>query len=303
MSLWNNHNWTPMLLSIQKEPFDSSDYIFEIKYDGYRALIYASPKNVKVINRHHKDITNHFPELQTIKELVKHNVIFDGEIICLDNGLISFQKLQTRFHVKDKAKIKFNTQNNPICFMAFDILYEDKDLISLPLMKRKKILNNYVDSDYFIKVKYFNEKGIKLFENIKKLQLEGIVAKHKDSLYHINTRTKDFIKIKNIKEDVFLIGGFIESNQSPTISLLLGETENNNLMYVGRVSVSKNYYFVKELINDHTKENPFCNYTGGGIFIKKEIKCLVEYLEKTSKNHLRHPVFKTIIKGEDNEQA
>ena len=285
MNIWKDRNFKPMLLKQIKKPFNDKDFIYELKFDGHRALIFANNKNILVQSRNGKDITFLYPELESIKKIVNKNVIFDGEIICESNGKPSFKKIQTRSHLK-KEMI-----NNPAKFIAFDILYENKDLTNLNLLKRKEILNKYRDTDVFVKSKYIKEKGVELFKKIQKLKLEGIVAKNVNGKYHINKRTDDFIKIKNIERDRFYIGGYIE-NKNNTISLLLGEYLDNKFMYVGKVIMSKNKNLYDKLKVKKKSKNYFDNYKDKGIFIKPELACCIEYLERTKSNSLRHPIYK-----------
>jgi len=155
MSLWTNREWHPMLLKEVDEPFDSKEYIYEMKYDGIRALCFVNKKEITFLSRNGVDLTYLYPELENIKNNVTKNVIFDGEIIAFDDQeKPSFTKLQERSHSKDKNKIKINSKMNPVVFIVFDILYENKDLINIPLSKRKEILNKYKDTEYFVKAKY-----------------------------------------------------------------------------------------------------------------------------------------------------
>ena len=104
INIWKNRKWVPMLLKEQYEPFDSKDYIYELKFDGNRAVIFASPNKVVIQNRHKQDISYVYPELQKIKNLVTKDTIFDGEIVMFQDGAPSFSKLQERAHLKNKAK-------------------------------------------------------------------------------------------------------------------------------------------------------------------------------------------------------
>ena len=164
--LWKNRDWTPMLLGEVEEPFNSNDYIYELKFDGIRAIIFANPKELKVISRNSHDITNLYPELQNIKKLVKKNTIFDGEIVVMNNGVPSFSKLQERSHLKKAEKIKQQVESNPVIFVCFDLLYENNNLINLPLLERKKKLDKFIDSDYFIKTKYISTFYIPTFQYV-----------------------------------------------------------------------------------------------------------------------------------------
>lgn len=288
MSLWNNVPLKPMLLKEVNKPFNDKDYIFEIKFDGIRAIIYANKKSVKIYSRNGKDITHLYPELQSIKNLVNKNTIFDGEIVLFDNGFPSFEKLLKRNNVKNLSKIKYYQDNNPVTYMCFDIIHEGKDLINLTLMERKKVLNKYQENDCFNKTIYFEEHGINLFNEITKLNLEGIVAKKKNSLYEIGVRTYSWLKIKNIHEGEFYIGGY--SVNKNNISLYLGEVKGQKLNYVGKVALSKKYKFSQNILETKKiKLSPFKNKIDEEvIYIKPDYKINVSYLEKRN-NKLRHP--------------
>lgn len=294
MSIWKDREFGPMLLSEVMEAFDSDEDIFELKFDGTRALLFVSNDGVVIRNRHLQDITYLYPELQNIKNLVKGKVIFDGEIVSFSDGVPSFKKLQERAHLKDKFKIKFQSEKNPVVFIAFDILYEDKDITNLDLVERKKKLNKYKDNDYFVKNMFIENKGISFFKKVKKLGLEGIVAKKKRSKYYINKRTSEWIKIKNLIKESFYVGGYLESKK--TVSLLLGEKRNNKLYYVGRVVMSLKEPLYKSIKNSREKDKTvFEKEIEGAKYITPKFKCFVEYMERTKTNHLRQPVFR----GED----
>ena len=298
MNIWHNKEWGPMLLKEIDKPFDSKDYLFEIKFDGIRAIIFASPKKVLIKTRNNIDVTDIYPELQSIKDLVKNNTIFDGEIVAFQNNLPSFSKLQERSHLKNKNKIKKLSMKEPICYVCFDILYDNKDLTNLKLTERKKILENIKDNDVFIKTKSINEKGKLLFKEIKKIGLEGIVAKRKDSLYQISTRADDWLKIKNFKKDTFYIGGYTENENSPVISLALGELKREKLYYVGNVSMAKkNSLYQKIKMLKTRKLSTFCDYAKKDLnYINPQYKCSIFYMERTKSNHLRQPIFKKEVK-------
>lgn len=291
MNIWNNRTWKPMLLKEIKKPFNDKNYIFELKFDGIRGVIYASKSGIQIMSRNNQDLTKYFPELESIKDLVKKDTIFDGELVSFENSTPSFKNIMKRIRLKNEFKIKQEATINPIVFVAFDILYLNKDLTNEPLTKRKEYLNKFEDTDYFIKTKVIDDDGIKLFNTVKKLNLEGIVAKKKDGLYHINRRTDDFIKIKNINIDDFYVGGY-EEKKNGIISLILGEYENNKLNYVGKVAISKNTDIYQDIINSKKSNNYFINFFEDVNYIKPTIKCRIEYLEKTNNNHLRHPRYK-----------
>lgn len=290
MNLWKEQVWTPMLLEEIAKPFDSKDYLYELKFDGIRAVIFVNKNTLIIKNRHNKTITNLYPELGSLKENIKKDVIFDGEIVMMDKGKPSFSELQKRAHLKNKNKILISSKNNPIVFICFDILYENKNLIDLPLLKRKEYLEKYPDNDVFVKSKYIFQKGCDLFKSVKKLGLEGIVAKKASSSYLINTRSDNWVKIKNIQSDTFYIGGYIEKENNNVISLLLGEYKNKEFYYVGKVVLGKRRTLYQKIKKERTiKKSPFNNYHGDDIFLKPTIKCRVNFLERTANNSLRQP--------------
>lgn len=180
-----NEKFTPMLLGEENKPFDDDEYIYEIKYDGIRSLVFVNSGKVVVKNRYGIDITEMFPEIKVLSKYFKNDVIFDGEIIMFENGNVSFSKLQKRIHLKNKKTIDYLSKTNPVVFVCFDILYNGIDLINLGLDKRKEILEKYEDNDIFIKSKYVKKDGKKLFNIVKKMNMEGIVAKKINSKYQI----------------------------------------------------------------------------------------------------------------------
>jgi len=292
MSLWNDRNFAPMLLHEENKPFNSKDYLYEIKFDGIRAIIFASPKEVKIYSRNKNDITYLYPELQSIKNIVKRNTIFDGEIISMENKVPSFSKLQERARLKSKSKILSHMKTKPVIFICFDILYDGKNIMDLPLIKRKKILNKYKENDYFMISKYIINNGINLFKSIKKLNLEGIVAKKIDSMYEINTRSSSWIKIKNIHREAFFVGGYIKNKSNYTITLVLGEKKNNKLYYVGKVILGKKHKLYEDIIKMKTiRKTPFVDYDEENTtYLNPDITCVVKYTEKTKNGNLRHAV-------------
>lgn len=294
MSIFTNKKWQPMLLSEEKIPFNSKDFLFELKFDGMRAIIFANQKKVIVQNRHGDDISKLYPELQAIQNLVKTETIFDGEIISLQDGYPSFKKLQERAHLKNNVKILYQSEHNPVLFLCFDILYQETDLTNIPLINRKKILAKLQENEVFSKSRYILENGIEFYNSVKELDLEGIVAKRKDSLYEINTRSKEWIKIKNLKKEKFYISGFIDSDVNPMISLILCEKKGNDFIFVGKVTMPKKDSLYQNLkIAPRKTKSPFSDYNEEeAIYIHPIFTCYVEFMERTKNNHLRSPIYR-----------
>lgn len=266
-------NIKPMLLEETEKIFNDKNYIYELKFDGYRALIYATKDKITIKSRNNIDITKNYPELEAIKNIVGNNkVIFDGEIIFIDKSKPSFHKL--------------SNDNHPVIFIAFDILYVNKSIMNLSLIERKKILNTYKDTDYFIKSKIYPD-GIKLFKAIKKLDLEGIVAKRKTSRYIPSKRVTSWLKIKNYKTSNFYVHGYIFNKNK--YSLLLGEYKNKKLIYIGKVSTNQ-VEIIKKILKVPKSKNIFTNYKLEANYIKPIYKVPIKYISKTPNNKLREPV-------------
>lgn len=288
MSLWNK-DIKPMLLGEVREVFDSKEYLYEVKYDGIRVLVFVSKDKVVIRSRYGIDITGLFPEMMVLCKMVKGNVIFDGEIIMLDNNKVSFSKLQKRIHLKNKKTIEFLSKTNPVIFICFDVIYEGKDLINLSLLERKDVLSNYRDNDVFIKSTYVIGDGTKLFNAIKKLDMEGIVAKKINSKYLVNERSDNWLKIKNYKSGDFIILGYINKEESHVISLVLGEHLNKKIVYVGKVILGKKRNLADKILKMKKSKAVVKIKDKDVIYIKPEIKCLIKYLERTENGLLRQP--------------
>lgn len=288
MSLWNK-DIKPMLLGEVREVFDSKEYLYEVKYDGIRVLVFVSKDKVVIRSRYGIDITGLFPEMKVLCKMVKGNVIFDGEIIMLDNNKVSFSKLQKRIHLKNKKTIEILSKTNPVIFICFDVIYEGKDLINLSLLERKCVLSNYKDNDVFIKSTYVIGAGTKLFNAIKKLDMEGIVAKKINSKYLVNERSDNWLKIKNYKSGDFIILGYINKEESHVISLVLGEYLNKKIVYVGKVILGKKRNLADKILKMKKSKAVVKIKDKDVIYIKPEIKCLIKYLERTENGLLRQP--------------
>ena len=210
MDLFDSKNVSPMLISEMKAPFDSPDHIYEIKWDGIRCISFLSDKT-DMRNKRNKLMIPLFPELEDLYKQVKVKCILDHELLVLRNGIPDFYEVQKRALMSNQFKIKLAASKYPASIIAYDILYyKDKDITMLPLMERKKYLDDVVIENNLISVsRYVENNGIMLFNLVKEKGLEGIVAKRKDSLYWPGNRSKDWIKCKIMASDDCVICGYI----------------------------------------------------------------------------------------------
>jgi DNA ligase 1 len=176
----------PMLLHKTDEPFDHDDYVSELKMDGFR-LIYSYIEEKKLYTRHKNDVTNRFPELLNLN--IPKGTVLDGEVVVTDSsGKPDFEAVMSRFSMFNSDKVKYMAKHEPVSFVVFDVLYHHKGekVTHLPIYERKEILDAIqVDTPLLSKVMSIESNGIRLFEHIKKQNLEGIVLKKKDSTYEI----------------------------------------------------------------------------------------------------------------------
>lgn len=281
-----------MLLEEVSNPFDDDNYIYELKFDGIRTMILIDNGKITIKSRNGIILNDIYPELDSIKNISKETCIFDGEIVLLEEGKPSFSKVMERFKLKDKIKISRMQQEVPVTFVCFDILYKNKDLTNSSLIERKKLLSKFKDSNIFVKTKYIVRDGINYFTEIKKMNLEGIVAKRKDSKYYYGVRTKDWVKIKNYIEEEFFICGY-DFNKNNTIGVLLGEKNGKDFYYVGKVIMGEKNKIYNKLIKSKNVNNYLINYENrDSKYISPKHRVVVNYIERTKENMLREAFIK-----------
>ena len=284
-------------------PFDDKDWLFEIKWDGFRALAtIASDGSVKLASRNAKDLLTKFPELKDIGAAFRSlPIIVDGEIVALDaEGRSSFQRLQNRIASKGVSR---GTGGGDITFAAFDVLFADgRDVRDLPLEERKDILESLiVERHRVIYSKHVIGDGKKLFALAEKRGLEGIMAKRRDAPYESGRRTRTWLKIKTHKRQEFVVGGFTEPGGSRKGfgALIVGYYKKGKLIYAGHVGTGFNAQLLgtlsKRLKTLERKSSPFTTpvprSTGAPHWISPELVCEVRFTEWTDEGYLRHPAF------------
>jgi bifunctional non-homologous end joining protein LigD len=296
MDIFDNRKISPMLIAEMKDPFDSPDYIYEIKWDGIRCVSYLGSET-DIRNKRNKLMAPIFPELQNLHEQVKVKCILDHELLVLRNGMPEFYEVQKRATMTNPFKIKLSSERYPASIIAYDILYyKDRDITMLPLIERKKYLQDVVIENDMISVsRYIEDNGIMLFDLVKEKGLEGVVAKKKSSLYWQGKRSKDWIKFKVMDTDDCVICGYIIKEKSMT-SLILGQYDEDMLVYKGHVTLGVSL----RILNQHKYKvidySPFGYVPQGNdnaVWLAPELVCIVESMP-TEKVGFRQPVFKGI---------
>lgn len=282
----------PMLAELSSRPaFTDNKWVFEIKWDGYRAIAEINGNETnRLYSRNGTSFAKAFPKVYNELNKVKGTAVLDGEIVVYDeDNKPSFQLIQN-----------YNSkQKHPIQFQVFDCLsYNGKDLRKRPLIERKELLRQILpDSPIIRYCDHIEAEGKLLFDQVVKMDLEGIIAKKANSLYS-NERSNDWLKIKNHKFDDFLIIGFLHSDSDLYLkSLILGGMENGQLVYRGCVSgfSDKTVREIRKMLNKEIVAlKPVAKhekFTDPVSWVNPKYRCLVRYTEITSDGIIRHPVY------------
>ena len=295
--LFIDKNIDPMLL-YETAPFDSDEYIFELKLDGIRCIAYIEPKSVVLQNKRHKDVTAIYPELSELKCCVKKRVILDGELVVLMDGKPDFYALQKRSLMSDDFKIKLAANKAPVQFVAYDILYiNGKDITNKPLTERKELLSNAVTEGHGLSIsRYIEKNGKAFFELAKQESLEGIVAKKKDGLYHIGKRTRDWVKIKVMQDEDLLVCGYQPDGNGNVKDLILGYYDDSNkLQCRGKVYLGvseSDRKIISEFAKKNTVKKPWFDKYINAVWLKPTLIGMAHFMYETESGGMRQPVWK-----------
>ncbi|GAA4795029.1 DNA ligase D [Olivibacter ginsenosidimutans] len=246
----------PMKAVLIDEPFDDPDWVYEVKWDGYRAIAKVTKDDVQLISRNNISFDKYYPIIDLLKEW-KINAIIDGELVVLnDKGLADFGALQNWRSEAD----------GNLVYYIFDILwYEGKNLMGLPLVERQAILADCLPKhdDRIRQSKVFAARGIDFFDAAEEVGLEGIMAKKADSLYTPDARSKEWLKIKVQRRQEVVIAGFTrnEGTSKAFSALIMGVYEGKQLRYVGKVGTGFTDKLQREMMAQFkpliTSKSPF----------------------------------------------
>ncbi len=307
----NPESFPLSLAKTAKQPFDGDDWLFELKYDGVRALAIREGSRIALFGRYGRDITHRYPEVKlALSKLPLDRIVLDGEIVALnDEGRPSFQLLQHRMHAEDARQIARLSLAMPVIYWAFDLLaFGDYDLRHLPLEQRKQILARLIRGEGPVRYSdHVMGRGCDFFAAAAEARLEGIVAKRRSAPYR-GTRTGDWIKIKCPNYQQFVIGGWTEPAGARIYfgALLVGQYEpSGELRFVARVGSGFDEDKLRELsrrLNQRKRAtSPFRRARSGEAtpprtshFCAPELVCTVRFSEWTADGGIRHPVFEEL---------
>ena len=294
----------PMLAVLVNEPFNTEGWVYEVKWDGYRAISLLKKSRVEIKSRNNKSFSDKFyPVTRALAEL-KLNAVLDGEIVVTnENGISDFGSLQ---NWRSEADGELN-------YYMFDIPWlNGSDLTQTPLIERKTLLEKLIPENNVLKIsRAFRDSGISFFNTAKKLGLEGIIAKKSDSFYYPGQRSEVWVKIKANKRQEMVIGGYTKNDDSSKYfsSLLVGAFDKGKLKYTGKIGTGFNVEMQKDLIRQFKpriiktppfEELPDVNKPSRfrpnpphavATWVKPDLVCEVSFTEITKDGVMRHPSF------------
>ena len=297
----------PMLATSIERPFDDPEWLFEIKWDGYRAVSFLQDGKVRLVSRNQNELTGEFPELNELSKLIKaKNAVLDGEVVALDEqGRASFSLMQQRTGIRKGGRRVGARRELQIVYYIFDLLYVDGfDLRRVELEQRKQVLAQIIAPSELVRYSDHFPQGLALFEVAKQKGLEGILAKKRASHYE-ERRSREWLKIKVTRTIDCVVGGYTDPEGSRQYfgSIVLGlYDEKGRLIHVGQAGTGFNQAMLKEiwqvLKELETNRSPFYGDVDSAHvhWVKPERVAEIKFTEWTHETteggmKLRAPVF------------
>ena len=292
---------TPMMASLADRPPSGEKWLYEIKWDGVRAICFIEDGRLRIFSRTGNRAEQQYPELTVLPHHIDaESAILDGEIAVLDaQGRSGFNLIQPRISVTDPNTIAHLARKTPATLFLFDLIYlNGYDLRAVPLLERKRTLESILKpTERFRFSQHFAAKGNEMLEAARQAGLEGVIAKLADSKYE-ERRSQNWIKVKATNQQEFTICGFTHGERAYFSSLVLGLHERGKLVHVGQVGTGFNdktladvFARLKPLITNKSPFGKTAKMLRQVTWVKPELVCEVKYLEFTPDGQLRAPVF------------
>jgi bifunctional non-homologous end joining protein LigD len=294
---------TPMLATLVDEPFDKEGWVFEVKWDGFRAIAETTSRTARLYSRNQKSFDERFRPIAEALRGLGRTAVFDGEIVVLDEqGRSHFQLLQNYQR----------TGEGDLRYYVFDLLKLDRrDLRRLPLVKRKKQLAEVIEGlPNILLSEHVEERGIDFFRAAQEQGLEGIIAKNGASIYRDGVRSENWLKIKTHRRQEAVIGGYTEpkGSRKELGALVLGVFEGDKFVYIGHTGGGFNTESLGEvrarLEKLQRKTCPFAEVPKTNTpakWVSPKLVCEVRFQEWTQDGRMRQPIFLGL--REDKEAA
>jgi DNA ligase D-like protein (predicted ligase) len=289
------------MLAKPGEPFDSDQYLFEIKWDGTRTLAFIETGGYRLLNRRRVDMTGRYPELDFLATLPPGTVL-DGELVVMHEGKPSLAMLQSREHTRSPLRIRTLARQIPATYLVFDQLYHDyQSLMTQPLRERRELLRQTVKTcghPRLIVSEGVVARGKAFFEETCRQGLEGMVAKRLNSRYLPGKRTDAWIKVKRRQSMYCAIIGFLPFGRDDFGSLILAAEEGGQLRCIGKVGSGFDTRLrerLNPLLWSRLIPKPVVATKLRGKWVQPGLYCRVSYLERTPNGELRAPVFEELV--------
>ena len=298
----------PMAATLSRLPARDEGWGYEIKWDGVRAIGYAEPGRLRLVSRTLRDVTAQYPEIGPMtRDIGARHLVLDGEIVAFDDaGRPSFQRLQPRMHVKSESEIRRRRNDTPVTYVVFDLLYLDgRSLLDAPYQERRRKLDALgLGGQSWQVPAYQRGEGRAFLEASRAQGLEGIVAKRLDSTYQPGRRSQDWLKVKNVRRQEVVIGGWVAGQgrrEGDLGALLVGYYDSDDgkarLRFAGKVGTGFDAAALR-LLRDRleplrTDRSPFTGRQPqkDAVFVEPKLVCDVEFSEWTGSGTLRHPSY------------
>ncbi|WP_257658088.1 non-homologous end-joining DNA ligase [Parapedobacter lycopersici] len=281
---------SPMLCTLVKQPLNNPEYLYEIKWDGYRIVSFVQKKHVRMASRNGLDYTKRYPLIEAALKDLGHEVIIDGEVVVFDeHGMADFDALQL-----------YNGKRTPIRYCVFDLLWLDgNDLRPLPLAERKELLRLLVKKNSVLQFSESVDDGSALYRKVLEENREGVIAKRRESSYQEGIRNNDWLKVPTRKRQEFVIGGWADSDKSRAFkNLLFGAYEDGRLVWIGRSGSGYKEKEMREILDKlkalERDTSPFVNRvldTKGAIshWVEPKLIANFEFATWTKSGRIRKP--------------
>ena len=294
----------PMLAEPIDRAFTADGWVWELKYDGVRALVSVRDGAVSVLGRKGRDETSRYPELRRVADaMLLRDAVIDGEIVAFDDsGKPSFERLQSRINVGRDADVARAAAQTPVAFAAFDMLFADgRDLRDLPLSQRKRALRAVLrDAPGVAYVDDVEREGEAFFEAVKAQGLEGAVGKRAESRYETGRRSRSWVKVKAWNTQDCVIAGWTagRGGRGALGALVLGVYDGDTLVHAGQAGSGLDGPTIRTLLElleplrtDACPLSTVPHTDQPATWVKPELVCEVRFTEWTTAGTMRHPTF------------
>ena len=286
------------MLARAAEPFDSDDYLFEIKWDGTRALAFVEEGAWRLVNRRRVEMAWRYPEMSCLAQLPSGTVV-DGEVVVLRAGKPDFPSLLVREQCRSDLKLGQLVRTHPATYVVFDLLYESgRSIMARPLTERRERLREVMAACSAPQVVVSDGvvgAGKAYFRAACEQELEGVVAKRLDSRYQAGQRTGAWLKIKQCEMLCCVIVGFVPEGTNDFGALICAATdESGELTCVGKVGTGFDLPMRARLnayLWSHLRDKPVIPCDVKGLWVEPGLYCHVRCMYRTRDGHLREPVF------------